>query len=201
MKPILLSVAVLAGTWCGVTRADLMFQAGNTPQPGEENVLLNPGDTGATIYGTTQLSGLQVQFSSLTDTLTVPVGGTPRIEATDGELNSLTISLPGATFQGLIINPVDGDGDANLTVVSNEPEGGTSVEPFGYTLGAGNNFATITATNGETIESVTLEVVDGFVDLRQTRIAGSASVPEPASASLGVLSVASLVGLRPKRRA
>src|SRR5262245_10453281 len=61
--------------------AGIMFQLGNNPQPNEENVLLNTGTTGNTVFGVTNQSNIQVRFDS-TQTLLLPANGQARVEAT-----------------------------------------------------------------------------------------------------------------------
>src|SRR5262245_4451108 len=91
-------VVVVGGT--GVTQADTIFQLGNNPQPDEENVLLNSGATGFTVFGVGNQTGLDISFSS-TELITSPSSGNARIEATDGALNNITISVPGGVFSDL----------------------------------------------------------------------------------------------------
>ena len=173
-------------------QAQVTFTLGNNPQPDEENILLNSGQIGATVTGTTQQSGIAVQFASTTDTLTEPSNGQARVEAQDGVVNNITISVPNGTFGDLIINPFIGgnnkppDGTLDVTVNSS---GGT--QNFSYSIANGSNFATIVADAGVTINSVTLTSTTGFVDLRQPRISGVANgnpggggVPEPGSLGL-----------------
>ena len=81
----LCGVALFAGMWAGwagAARADAIFQVGNNPQPDEENILLNSGATGTSIFGTTNQSGIDVLFSSIEE-LTAPSNGQARVEATD----------------------------------------------------------------------------------------------------------------------
>jgi len=173
-------------------QAQVTFTLGNNPQPGEENILLNSGQTGATVTGTTQQSGILVQFASTTDTLTEPSNGQARVEAQDGVVNNITVSVPNGTFTDLIINPFIGGSNAppngTLDIVVNS-SGGT--QNFSYSIGNGQNFATFVADAGVTINSVTLSSTTGFVDLRQPRISGVAmgnpgggGVPEPGSLGL-----------------
>src|SRR5262245_8041076 len=134
-----LCFALVAGG-AGVAQAGIIFQTGNNPQPGEENILLNDGDTGTTVSGVTNQSGLIVDFSSTTDTLVVPSGGQARIEAEDGLVNNITITVPPVplgSFNDFIVNPFNGSGTATLTAIANEPGGGTQTFTFTYQLGNG----------------------------------------------------------------
>src|SRR5207248_2883778 len=119
VKRILLAIAVVVAL-VGQARAGIIFQLGNNPQPGEENILLNTGTTGATVFGMTQNSMLTAAFSSTTDTLTEPSNGQARVEAVDGLVNNISISVPGHTFGDLIINSFNGTGTAMLTAVAND---------------------------------------------------------------------------------
>jgi hypothetical protein len=175
-------VAVLMGMTPVLAQADITFTLGNTPQPDEENVLLNSGAVGNPVFGKTQQSDITVQFSSTTDTLVEPSSGQARVEAQDGSLNNISVSVPGGTYIDLIINPFFGSGDAKVTVVADD---GTAT--FTYALSNGQNFLTIVATNGEKILSTTIDAPGGFTDLRQPRISGAAlseRVPEPGVAML-----------------
>ena len=165
-----------------LAHATITFELGNNPQPDEENVLLNTGAVGSIVVGTTNQSGIDVNFSSTTDTLTAPSNGQARVEAEDGSVNNITVSIPGGSYIDLIVNPFNGEGDATVTVIANEPGGGQTTNTFTYTLGNGQNFLTIVATGGETIASTTIDAPDGFADLRQPRISGAelaGRVPEP----------------------
>src|SRR4051795_5942432 len=103
---ILLYAAVVGiGLAPASSRAGIVFTLGNNPQPGEENVLLNKGTTGNTVFGETNQSNTTVEFTS-TQLLTEPANGQARIEATNGTsqigLTNVTISVPNGTLQDLI---------------------------------------------------------------------------------------------------
>src|SRR5689334_10783879 len=171
-----IAIAVFSVT---TARADsVTFTIGNNPQSNEENVLLNSGATGATVFGLTNQTNLQVRFTSSTDTLVEPSSGQARVEALDGLLNNITLDLPNASFTDVILNPFFGSGTATVTVLTTNNQTFT----FSYTLTNGQNFLTIVADPGTRIASVTVNAPGGFTDLRQPRISGAeANVPEPAS--------------------
>lgn len=190
--PLLSLIAVFAFSLTSAKADSVTFTVGNNPQQNEENILLNSGLSGTTVFGLTNQTNLQVAFSSTTDTLVEPSSGQARIEAQDGVLNNVSISVPNGTFTDIILNPFFGSGTANVTVLTANNETFT----FSYSLSNGQNFLTIVADPGTAIFSVTVSAADGFTDLRQPRISGATangSVPEPASMVLlgsGLLGIA-----------
>jgi hypothetical protein len=196
---VVLAVAVLSLGVAAPCRADLVFTAGNHPQPNQENVLLNNGTTGMTVFGLTNQTSTQVRFDS-TQTLTEPSNGQARIQATSGDLNNISISVPSGPFASVIFNMHKGSSNTSVTLsgVAVEPGGGT--KPFSsgpFSLGSGENFFTVTSTNGEKISSVTIttNTGTGFTDLRQIRLGtGLAVIPEPGSLALLCCGAVGLVG-------
>ena len=174
--------------------ATISFQLGNHPQPDEESIRMVGGDLGPTALGVGNLTNTVVRFSSTTDNLNVPVEccEAGRIEGRGGdELNNITISVPGGSYTDLIFNTFNGpinepEGvQAVVTVNAIEPDGGQSTFTTTYTLGRGDNFLTILASDGEVIASTTVDVFLGFHDLRETRISGAfGDTPEPGIALL-----------------
>lgn len=164
--------------------ADVIFTLGNHPQqPSEQNILLNKGQTGASVTGDTNQSHLTVLFSSTSDLLSEPASGQARVQAQSGPLNNITLSVPGGAFSDLIANPFQGTGDVTVTAVDTTGQ----VFTFTYMLRSGENFVTITTTRGELLGSVTFNSVNGFRDLQQPRISGAelvGRVPEPSSLML-----------------
>jgi PEP-CTERM motif-containing protein len=176
--PFLAIIAIVA-CYASAAKADsVTFTLGNNPQQNEENILLNSGVTGTTVFGLTNQTQLPVAFSSTTDTLVEPSSGQARVEALDGLVNNITISIPNGAFEDIILNPFFGSGTATVTVFTANSQTFT----FSYTLTNGENFLTIVADPGTRIQSVTIDAPGGFTDLRQPRISGAAAnVPEPAT--------------------
>lgn len=191
--PFFSLIAVIVFSVTSARADNVTFTVGNNPQPDEENILLSSGLSGTTVFGLTNQTQLQVAFSSTTDTLMEPSSGQARVEAVDGLVNNISISIPNGTFHDIILNPFFGSGTAEVTVVTANNETFT----FSYTLGNGQNFLTILADPGTAIFSVTINAPGGFTDLRQPRISGAAAtaenVPEPATMVLfgsGLLGIA-----------
>jgi hypothetical protein len=191
LRIILCSVVLGIGLSPTSSQATIIFTLGNNPQPGEENVLLNTGTTGHTVFGVTNQSNTPVEFDS-SQLLSLPSNGQARIEATNGTsqigLTNVTISVPNGTSQDLIFNPdITGTiGTAGGTLTVSVTDNFNSVHDFTYTLGNGQNFLTIVATAGESIVSTSLSysLAAGFTDLRQVRVSGLAVVPEPATITM-----------------
>lgn len=180
-QPLLILFAVLLFSVSTAKADSVTIIVGNNPQQNEENILLNNSTTGSPVFGVTNQTNLQVAFSSTTDTLVEPSSGQARVEALDGLVNNITVSVPNGTFGDIILNPFFGSGTADVTIVTANNE----VFTFSYTLTNGQNFLTIVANPGTAIFSVTINATGGFTDLRQPRISGAAanssSVPEPAT--------------------
>ena len=176
--PLLIFIATVVVSVTTARADSVTFTIGNNPQSNEENVLLNSGAQGATVFGLTNQTNLQVRFDSSTDILVEPSSGQARVEALDGLLNNITLSLPNGTFTDVILNPFFGSGTADVTVTTSNNQTFT----FSYTLTNGQNFLTIVADPGTLITSVSITASGGFTDLRQPRISGAqANVPEPAT--------------------
>jgi PEP-CTERM motif-containing protein len=162
--------------------ADAVFTLGNNPQPNEQNILFKTDQSGSPVFGFTNHTDTMVQFSSTTDTLVVTSGGQAKVTAADGLVNDITFSVPGHTFLDFILNPIDPAVANDLMVMVTMGDGSTfTYGPYGSLHG--NNFLTITTTNGEVIASVTIDSKGGFGDLQEPRVSGisTAAVPEPAS--------------------
>jgi hypothetical protein len=204
---LLITAAVLLPA---VSWATIIFTLGNNPQPGEENVLLNQGETGNLVTGLTNQSHTPIEFVS-TQTLTIPANGQARIEATSGgsqvALSDIHIGRSSFfdTFTDAIFDMHIGGtigtsgGTATITAIATN---GTS--SFTNTLGNGQNFLTVVATGGEVINEIGISYPTGFTDLRQVRISGVGGVSVPDSGATLTLLGASMLAvalLRPAARA
>src|SRR5687767_12046534 len=115
-KKMMIAIAALAVVGTSALHADAILTIGNTPQAGDQNVLLNTGLSGNPIFGTTNQTGFSVRFTG-NETLTAPASGQARIEAADGGFNFLRVDLPGATFTSLILN-IDATTDGTISFVA-----------------------------------------------------------------------------------
>ena len=126
-KLLLLIAALLVPS---LSLANITFTLGNNPQPDEENVLLNNGTSGSTVSGTTNQSGVTINFTSATQILSEPSSGQARIEATSGgsqvalsDISSITSAT--GPFGDLIFNMFIGGtigtsgGTATISVLDN----------------------------------------------------------------------------------
>ena len=170
-------------------------------------MLLNNGTSGSIVSGTTNESGVTINFTSATQILSEPSSGQARIEATSGgsqvalsDISSITSAT--GPFGDLIFNMFIGGtigtsgGTATISVLDNL--GFTST--FSETLGNGQNFLTVVASAGESIDSVAISYPVGFTDLRQVRISGVTAPTVPDSGATLSLLGASLIGLAFLRR-
>ena len=193
-----LALGALSLSGAPKTQASIIFAAGN--QSGEQNVLFGSGDIGSVASGLTD-SNITVIFTSRTNqSLFQKAQGLADIEnGTDpGEasLTSIAVSLPGYTFQSLTLNLQNGTGTAHIEAI------GTSDRGFNYALGNGQNFFTVTATDGDTLSAVQVTQAlgssdFGFAEAKQPRVSSAiaasetdslvstpAAVPEPGSMSI-----------------
>ena len=170
--------------------ASAILFVGNDPQTGDQNVLLNTGAVGNPIFGETNQTGVTVQFGS-NELLVAPSNGQARVEAQDGSLTDLDVSIPGGSFTSLILNlDAASDGTVDFTVLDTD---GHLTLFDDFTLGkSGSNFFTFTTSNGTRLAKVSLIPDTPLVltDVEQFRIGGAflenqsedlAPVPEPVS--------------------
>jgi len=167
IKALLAAATLGLGLWVTSASATVIFTLGNNPQPDENNILFQAPQTGASISGQIDHSGVAVNFTSLTgQTLNQNAQGQASItNNAGGLLTSMMVSVPGYTFGDFILNLQNGTGTATVTV-------GTTNSTFNYLLGNGQNFLTITTTGGDTITSVSvmMSAGGGFDMFKQPRI-------------------------------
>ena len=187
MKTRFLPVLALASL-AALGHADITVTPGNIPQT-DENILFggtNLNDA-LLITGDTNMTNTRIAFSGAGETLTAPSSGQARVEASDGSLTALTIApyLSGTAFTSVILNLNTVRNSSGTVDFSIDASDGLFTFT-GLSVGNGENFFTITATNGETINSLSFNTTATLADVRQVRI-GVQAVPEPTSmAALGL---------------
>jgi hypothetical protein len=153
----------------------------------------------------TNMTGDVVNFHSNTQTLNEPANGQARIEAQGANGGQVALSdvssiqLATGNYQDLIFDShiggeIGSPGDTE-TIKVLDNLGVTHTHTL--TLGNGENFETIVASNGELIVSTSISYPDGFTDLRGIRIS---LVPEPSSLVLAGIALAAGVGVWVRRR-
>ena len=162
----------------------------------DENVLLTSGQTGTTVFGTTNNTQAQVTFNTLNgETVTTPANGQARIQPSDGSLATLEFFLtnPALAFKTFEFNLFSSvSGVQSVTLFTN---GALTGQTFTNSLGNGGQFFSGAATLGDSFTKISFQTSGaGSTDLRQLRLGGvgpiSSPVPEPAAWMLMILGFA-----------
>jgi PEP-CTERM motif len=191
-KKWLFLTAVLGIVTCAsvTAKADIVVVTGVNNQ-GTDNVLLTPATDVLTVTGTVGQNNLLVNFTSSSGSglLNANPSGQATIAGGTGntDLTQLTFGLANSeTFTRAVFNINAGtDGSVLIHVEGINISGGFFEDEFVVDAN-GQNFFTITAINGQLIQSISLTGINGaiFQDVRQVRLGGSEivqTVPEPAS--------------------
>jgi hypothetical protein len=178
-------ISVVAGT----AKADIVVVSGVNNQ-GTDNVLLNPATNVTTVTGTVGQNNLLVNFTSSSGSglLNANPSGQATVSGGTGNvaLTQLTFGLANnSTFTRAVFNiNASTSGSVLIHVSGINITGGFFEDTF--TVDAnGQNFFTVTAINGQLIQSISLTAINGavFSDVRQVRLGGGeiTQTPEPTS--------------------
>ena len=201
MTKSLFLAALLAATATAAS-ANVVIVSGGIPGNPAENVLLNSGTSGTTIFGTTNQTSTQVTFQG-TEILTEPSNGQARIEAADGAYNSLTFFLSNSTlgFTAAEFN-LNAATNGNATISATDQRGDIFTQTFAVGSN-GQNFFNLTSNSGEIIKQVRINTTANLSDTRQIRLGGvtRAAVPEPASWAMMIFGMGAIgAAMRSRRR-
>lgn len=189
LKNLVLALAVfgIISVVADTAKADIVVITGVNNQ-GTDNVLLNPATNVLTVTGTVGQNNLLVNFTSTSGSQLLNANPSGQATVSGGTGNApftqLTFGLANnGTFTRAVFNiNAAVNGTVTITVSGINITGGTFVDTF--TVDAnGENFFTVTAINGQLIQTIGLSGVQ-MTDVRQVRLGGGEiveNVPEPAS--------------------
>ena len=188
-KWVLVSAVLTVLTFAASTaKADIVVVTGVNNQ-GTDNVLLNPATNVLTVTGTVGQNNLLVNFTSTSGSglLNANPSGQATVSGGTGNtsLTQLKFSFSNnETFTRAVFNiNASTSGSVLIHVEGINITGGFFEDDF--TVDAnGQNFFTVTAINGQLIQSISLTGINGavFEDVRQVRLGGGdivQNVPEP----------------------
>jgi hypothetical protein len=206
---ILASTAAIAAVFAftsPATAAITIFNSAGNLQP-SENVLIDAGLTGQTVFGHTNNSNTSVSFLSLTSGINLEgfANGQARVEGIGSSLDALRFFLTSNQGFGEVeydLHQAASDTDTvNVTVY-----GSFGTETRTFDLGNGNNWFSAQTSGGDLITAVAFDTSgSGVDDIRQVRlglVAGVTpppAVPEPATWAM-MLGGFGLLGATARRR-
>jgi hypothetical protein len=209
-KWLLLSAVLTVFTFAaGTAKADIVVVTGVNNQ-GTDNVLLNPATDVTTVTGTVGQNNLLVNFTSTSGSglLNANPSGQATVSGGTGNtsLTQLTFSFANnATFTRAVFNiNASTSGSVLIHVEGININGGFFEDDF--TVDAnGQNFFTVTAINGQLIQSISLTGINGaiFEDVRQVRLGGGdivQTIPEPMTLLLLGTGLTGIAARMRKRR-
>src|SRR5438034_1915259 len=123
IKAFAVAAMLVSGFWVSPASAGIIFTLGNHPQSDEANILFGAKQTGLTITGEVDHTGIGAIFSTLTgETLLQNAKGQADISNDAGkkvDLTSMDFKIEaGFGFTDFIMNLLSGHGTATVTVQS-----------------------------------------------------------------------------------
>ena len=186
----LFSAGIFLLIGCSVMNASVIFTPGNNPESDEQNVLFNQDGLilGPALTVTGEIESDYVISFTSNENLVTPSLGQALVAAQDGAFTQLGISLGGDVFTDIIFNlNTDNSTPGIATIIVTEVSGPGAT--YMFPVAQGQNFLTITDTDGGFIKAVSIASTVDVNDIRQTRISGAGTseletVPEPRNFTL-----------------
>jgi hypothetical protein len=168
---------------CGASyaQADIIFNA--SPSGTGDNVLFNQqpnNQTGNPVFGNINVTGNPTVVFRSNENLITPSGGQARIEAVDGSLGFLDVSLAaaGTGFDSAVFNLNGPNGTTGTATITAFNQFGQN-EVFTLDLGNGQNFFTLRTDAAQFITDVRISSTVGLTDVRQIRLGPVQAAPVP----------------------
>lgn len=178
--------------------ATIQFFTGPGAVQPDENVLLNKGTTGLSVFGDTNQSATSVTFVGL-ENLTLPANGQARIEAVDGGFQSLNFFLTNTQLAfGEVEFNIDASVDGTGTITFFDQLGNSFANNVNLD-GNGQNFFSARGIDGQLISRVLIETGVDMADVQQVRLGPISPIPEPNVWAVMVVGFG-LVGWQLRRR-
>ena len=210
---VMLVATCFAASFGVASTQALTITPGNNPLSSEQDLLVDSGNQGLTLQGSTSDTGTAFLLTGH-ELMTQTTSGQARVEAVDGSFTFLEImAASGSSFQDIVLDPMlsgTGQLSGTLTITAFLERGG-SVVSAPFALGQGSNYVTIAAGPGEALVGVALAHTGGneLDTVRHIRVGGlidgsvapvTSQVPAPSVLTLLGTSVLGVAGFTSWRR-